>query len=314
MQALTDFSRYSFAVLLQADAPKANRAFDAGVIWTSLLQLWTSFLTQLPYLVIGLIVFVVFLVAARIVRRIIITAGHRTRLPGNLADLLARVGAALVTLLGLFVAAVIVFPAFTPGSLMAGLGISSVAIGFAFKDILQNFLAGILILWRQPFVVGDQIRSGNFEGTVEEINVRSTRLKTYDGERVILPNGDVYTKDILVKSAYDRRRVRFGVGIGYPDSIEKARGVIHDVLTQTEGVLDEPGPWVYVDELAPSSVNLMVYFWVHSQQANVLRVRDRVATGIKLALDSAGIDMPFPHTVVLLPPEFRPANEASTKA
>lgn len=260
----------------------------------------------------GLFVFGIFLIAARIVRKIIASAGQRTKVSENLVDLLGRLGSALVTLVGLFVAAVVVFPAFTPGNLVAGLGISSVAIGFAFKDILQNFLAGILLLWRQPFVVGDQIRSGNFEGTVKEINVRSTRLKTYDGERVILPNGDVYTKEILVRSAFDSRRIRFPVGIGYPDSIEQARAVIHDVLRKTEGVLAEPEPWVYVDELAPSSVNLLVYFWAHSEQANVLRVRDRVATGIKLALDAAGIDMPFPHTVVKLPPALLPRKQAKT--
>ncbi|HLL96908.1 MAG TPA: mechanosensitive ion channel family protein, partial [Spirosoma sp.] len=189
---------------------------------------------------------------------------------------------------------------FKPGDIIAGLGITSVAIGFAFKDILQNFFAGLLILWRRPFRVGDQIRVNEFEGTVEEINMRSTRLKTYDGERAILPNGDVYTSSVLVRTAYNKRRVKFVVGIGYPDSIEEARGVIYDLLKGIEGVLPDPAPWVYASELAPSSVNLTVYYWVESQQANVLKVSDQVVTGIKQALDKAGIDMPFPHTVVLL--------------
>jgi small-conductance mechanosensitive channel len=185
------------------------------------------------------------------------------------------------------------------GRFVAGFGITTVAIDFAFKDILQNFFAGILILWRRPFVVGDQIRTLDYEGTVEDINIRSTRLKTYDGERVVLPNDDVYTHAILVRTAYDKRRVRFTVGIGYPDSIEAARATIHRVLAATEGVMPDPGPWVYVAELAPSSVNFNIYFWVSSEQANVLRVSDAVATRIKLALDEAGIDMPFPHQVVL---------------
>ena len=115
----------------------------------------------------------------------------------------------------------------------------------------------------------------------------------------MVPNGDVYTGVILVRTAYGRRRVRFSVGIGYPDSVEEARAAIHRVLADTEGVLDDPGPWVYVSELATSSVNFTVYFWTEAQQANVLRVSDWVATGIKLALDRAGIDMPYPHTVVL---------------
>lgn len=179
------------------------------------------------------------------------------------------------------------------------MGITSVAIGFAFKDVLQNFFAGVLILWRRPFVVGDQIEFKEFEGIIEEINVRSTRIKTYDGERAVIPNGDIYTNAVLVKTAYDKRRVKFVVGIGYLDSIEKGRETIHRVLRDTEGVLQDPGPWVYVSELAPSSVNFTVYFWTNSEQANVLKVADKVATGIKLALDEAGIDMPYPHNVVL---------------
>lgn len=288
----------NLCILIQAQ-PSRPRAFDTGIVWQAIRNLGESFLAQLPYIVIGIIVFCAFLVAGRIVRGVVHTAGERTRLDTTLADLLGRIVSFTIAILGLFVAAVIIFPTFKPGDLVAGLGITSVAIGFAFKDVLQNFFAGILILWRRPFVIGDQIKTKDYEGTVEDINVRSTRLKTYDGERAVLPNGDVYTNAILVRTAYDRRRIRFTVGIGYPDSIEEARETIHRVLRETEGVMSDPGPWVYVTELAPSSVNFTVFFWAASQQANVLKVSDRVATGIKLALDGAGIDMPFPHTVVL---------------
>ncbi|MEP6509668.1 MAG: mechanosensitive ion channel family protein, partial [Gemmatimonadales bacterium] len=114
-----------------------------------------------------------------------------------------------------------------------------------------------------------------------------------------LPNGDVYVNPIVVFTAYPHRRVKFSVGIGYPDSVEKAREVIHHVLKTTEGVLSEPGPAVYLTELGGSSVNFTVYFWVKAEQLNVLNVSDRVATGIKLSLDAAHIDMPYPHTVLL---------------
>ncbi|MEO8125701.1 MAG: mechanosensitive ion channel family protein [Bryobacteraceae bacterium] len=276
-----------------------DRGGEIQILWDSLLGLWNSFLGRLPFLAIGFLVFLGFLIGAQVVRKLLLTAGRRASLHTNLAQALSRVASALVIGLGIFVAAVVIFPAFKPGDLIAGLGITSVAVGFAFKDILQNFFAGILILWRQPFSVGDQIRSGDFEGTVEEINIRSTRLKTYDGDRAILPNGDVYTRAILVHTAYDKRRVRFTVGVGYPDSLEKARQVIFDVVDKSEGVLPDPGPWVYVSELAASSVNFTVYFWVQPQQSNVLKVSDRVATGIKLALDAAHIDMPYPHIVLI---------------
>lgn len=278
------------------------RPFDPGVVWQVFSQLFARLMAHLPYLILGVIVFVFFLVAARLVKRVLITAGRRTRLDLTLADLLGRLASAFTIILGLFVAAVVIFPTFNPGDLIAGLGITSVAIGFAFKDVLQNFFAGILILWRRPFIVGDEIRVDSYEGTVEEITTRSTRVKTYDGERAVLPNGDVYTSAVLVRTAYNNRRIRLSVGIGYQDSIERARSVIRQVLDKTEGVLNEPAPSIFVAELAPSSVNFNVFFWTNSRQINVLRVIDSAMTGIKLALDEAGIDIPYPHVVLTQPP------------
>ena len=290
------------------------RSFDPDLVWHVFSQLFARLVAHLPYLMLGFVVFVLFLVAARVVKRILITAGRRTRLDLTLADLLGRLASGFTIILGLFVAAVVIFPTFNPGDLIAGLGITSVAIGFAFKDVLQNFFAGILILWRRPFIVGDEIKVGNYEGTVEEITTRSTRVKTYDGERAVLPNGDVYTSAILVRSAYKNRRVRLSVGIGYQDSIERARSVIRQVLDKTDGVLNEPAPLILVAELAPSSVNFNIFFWTNSRQATVLTVIDSAMTGIKLALDEAGIDIPYPHTVVLnQSPPVAPRDRASTE-
>jgi small-conductance mechanosensitive channel len=286
-----------FLLLLQNEP--ADTGFDLDTIWNSMFGLFNSFLSRLPYIAVAVIVFAVFLIIARIVSRVINTAGQRTRFDVTLAELLGRLAYFVTLVVGVFVAAVIIFPAFKPGDLVAGLGITSVAVGFAFKDVLQNFFAGILILWRKPFIVGDQLKFKEYEGTVEEITVRSTRLKTFDGERAVIPNGDIYANAVLVKTAYDKRRVRFVVGIGYLDDIEKGRETIRRVLNEIEGILPDPGPWIYVSELAPSSVNFTVYFWVNSEQANVLKVSDKVATGIKYALDEAGIDMPYPHSVVL---------------
>ncbi|MEO6334709.1 MAG: mechanosensitive ion channel family protein [Pyrinomonadaceae bacterium] len=285
--------------LLQALSAE-GRDFDAGIIWQTLRDLGNGFLAQLPYIVIGIVVLVAFVVVARVVSGVVRTAGERTRLDLTLAELLGRLASLLIIVFGIFVAAVVIFPTFKPGDLVTGLGITSVAVGFAFKDVLQNFFAGILILWRRPFVVGDQIKFREFDGTVEEINVRSTRIKTYDGERAVIPNGEIYTNAVLVRTAYDRRRVSLIVGIGYLDSIEEARETIMRALTKTEGVLDEPSPSAHVVELAPSSVNFKVLFWTKSQRADVRLTSDRVTTSIKLALDEAGIDMPYPHSVVLL--------------
>ena len=298
-------------MILSFQETPTPRSFDPDIVWQVFSQLFARLLAHLPYLILGFVVFVLFLVAARLVKRILITAGRRTRLDLTLADLLGRLASAFTIILGLFVAAVVIFPTFNPGDLIAGLGITSVAIGFAFKDVLQNFFAGILILWRRPFIVGDEIKIGNYEGTVEEVTTRSTRIRTYDGERAVLPNGDVYTSAVLVRTAYNNRRMRLSVGIGYQDSIEGARSVIRQVLNNTEGVLSEPVTSIIVAELAPSSVNFNIFFWINSRQTSRLSVMDSVMTGIKLALDEAGIDIPYPQTVVLNQPSANSRDGAS---
>lgn len=119
-------------------------------------------------------------------------------------------------------AVTIVAPSLTPGDLIAGLGVRSVAIGFALKDILQNMLAGILILLRQPFEVGDKVVSGGHEGTVERIETRATLIKTYDGRRVVITNTDIYTDSVTVNTAYDTRRSQYDIAIGCNDDWNKA--------------------------------------------------------------------------------------------
>lgn len=287
-------------MVLQQSATQSDlRGFDLNILFRTFSDISGWVLARVPYLVIGAIVLMIFMVAGRILKRVFLTAGKRTQLDVTLAELLGRLTSFAITLLGLFVGAVIIFPTLKPGDLIAGLGITSVAIGFAFKDVLQNFFAGILILWRRPFRVGDIIRTSDFEGRVEEITVRSTRLRTGDGERAVIPNGDVYTSGVLVRTAYERRRLSFSVGVGYIDSIEEARETIRKVLHRIHSVLKDPEPEVFVVELAASSVNFRIYFWIESRHTDVLKVKDAVATGVKLALDKAGIDMPYPHTVLV---------------
>lgn len=257
-----------------------------------------SFWHQFPYIVAGVLVFLLFVLAGMVLRRVLILVGKRSRLDVDLARILASLAVAALNILGLLVTAVIVFPSFQPAHVISGLGITSVAIGFAFKDILQNFFAGILLLWRKPFRLGDQIRTQAFEGTVVAMTVSSTRLETYDGGQIFIPNNEVYTNPILVLTGKDKRRVVFEVGVGYKDDIETARSVIHKVLANTKDVFKEPEPWVYVQELAPSSVNFKVFFWIPPYENVKQRLLDEVSTGIKYALDEAGIDMPYPHRVI----------------
>ncbi len=155
-----------------------------------------------------------------------------------------------------------------------------------------------LVLLYRPFKLGAQIKVNDFEGTVEDINVRATKIKTYDGERVVIPNADLYMDAVLVRTAFPYRRSKVMVGIGYGESHEKARRILLDVLKNTEGVLNDPAPDVDVVELTDSSVNLQMLYWTDSFQSSTRNTSDRVVSGAKTALDKAEIEIPFPQRVV----------------
>lgn len=287
---------YLFFLFLQETTEKVLSASQNAT--KTVIDMINGFWAQLPILLVGVIVFLLFLLIASGVRRLITAAGGKARLDIMLNSLLARIGYFITVIIGFFVASVVIFPGLSPGDLIAGLGIGSVALGFAFKDVLQNLFAGFLILLYRPFHIGDQIRIKDYEGTVEDINVRATKIKTYDGERVVIPNSDLYLNAVLVRTAFPHRRTKITIGIGYGEDVEKARRVMMNVLKSTEGVLDEPAPAVDVIELDDSAVNMRVLFWSKSVQTNVRQTSDRVVTGIKKALDAEGIEIPFPQRVL----------------
>lgn len=205
-----------------------------------------------------------------------------------------------VLLAGVVAALVIGLLPVPPGQLLVVLGIGSVAAAFAFRDILQSFLAGIVLLLTEPFQIGDQIVAGGFEGTVVEIRARATLLRAYDGRLVVIPNVALVTGAVTIDTAFDRRRLEYDVGIGYGDDIERARLLMVDAMRSVEGVLADPTPEALVVELAPSSVNLRARWWIRTpRHGDALPSRDRVLTAIKRTLGMHGIDLPYPTQMVL---------------
>jgi small conductance mechanosensitive channel len=153
--------------------------------WESAHQMMDSFFTRLPSLIVGIIVFLLFYVLSIVVSRVILRTTRKYR--RNLGVVFARLTGAATILLGFLVAFSVVAPSFQAGDLIKILGISGVAVGFAFQNILQNFLAGLLLFWAEPFRVGNEIKLDNYGGTVEEIQARATIIETYDGRRVVIP-------------------------------------------------------------------------------------------------------------------------------
>ena len=258
-----------------------------------------GFVRLLPNIVVALVVLAIFYLLGLLVRRAFL-AWARRRERVNLGQVFGSFLKWVMVLLGVLLALTIVVPTLRPGDLIAGLGVSSVAIGFAFKDILQNWLAGLLLLFRQPFAIGDQIIVEGYEGTVERIETRATYIRTYDGRRVIIPNADVYTNSVLVNTANDARRSQYDVGIGYGDDIGEARKAMEAAVRSVAAVERNPAPDVLAWELADFSVVMRVRWWTDARRADVVEVRSQVIQAVKEALDAAGIDMPYETQVHLL--------------
>jgi small conductance mechanosensitive channel len=255
----------------------------------------------LPSIVLGALVFALFAVVSRLLARTVTRLGSRLRKHHNVGLVLGRLTRGVVILFGLLVAVTIVVPSFKVGTLVETLGLAGVAIGFAFRDILQNFLAGILILWTEPFRIGDQIVYGTFEGSVEDIQTRATFLRTYDGRRVVLPNSELFTHAVTVNTAFRERRVEYDVGIGFSDDIAQAKDIILTALRELDDVLAEPAPDVLVIELADFAVKLRVRWWIEPpRRSDHLEALDVVLEHIKRQLVERGIDLPYPTTQVLL--------------
>jgi small conductance mechanosensitive channel len=263
-------------------------------------DLINSGIAFVPGLLVGLAVFSIGLLIARGVRAAVTRAAMLRDTSAASAAVLGRIASGTARLVAFLIAAWIALPSVSAADLFNLLGIGGVAIGFAFRDVLQNLLAGILILLTRPFRIGDQIRQGDHEGTVEDIWVRATVLRTYDNRRILIPNATLFTDKIEVITAYENRRLQFAFTIGSSDDIGQARTITVDALKSTSGVLPTPSPEALVTGLGSSGVDMVARFWINPpRRREAVDALDGAIESVKRALTEAGVDLPFPTTQVL---------------
>jgi len=189
-------------------------------------------------------------------------------------------------------------------SLLAGLGILGFTIGFALQDIARNFMAGLLILLRRPFSVGDAVEVAGHAGSVLEVTMRDTVIRTWDGVMEIIPNFDVYSNPIVNYSELPLRRRTVAIGLGYGEDMDRARDLILSVIRATEGVLDEPEPELLTEEFGDTTLNMAARFWVNQDTDSLLGVHSNVVDAINDLAEREGIDMPYPTQIVHLEAEL----------
>lgn len=261
---------------------------------STLIALVGQFVSVLPGLLMAILILVATSFLAGIVQRVVRRIASRTLKSLSLRSLLVQTSRVSTWAVGILLACVLAFPDLRLGDLVALLGLSSVAIGFAFQDIFKNFLAGVLLLLQEPFSIGDQIIVSDYEGTVEEVALRATRIRTYQGEEVVIPNSVVFTSPVQVLTAHPQRRTDLGVGVDYNTPLPKATSVLLDAIKSIDEVKSTPSPEVDIVEFGDSSINLVARYWTLPEKKCVRRIQTQVMVAIKQAFDQADIGIPYP--------------------
>ncbi|MGB3613852.1 MAG: mechanosensitive ion channel family protein [Elainellaceae cyanobacterium] len=264
----------------------------------ALLALVQQGVASLPGVVAAIAVLIATAFAVNPIRQVIGATAERLFNSTSLRALTTQVTTVATWTLGILVASMILFPGLGLGDLLGLLGLGSVAIGFAFQDIFKNFLAGILLLLNQPFQINDQIIVSDYEGTVEEITIRSTHIRTYQGEQIVIPNSIVFTNPINVLTHRDFRRTDLAIGLDYNTPLPRARQVLQMALADIDGVLSHPATEVDVVGFGDSAIDFVVHYWTRPEKVHVRQTQTKVILALKQACDDADFSIPYPIRTV----------------
>jgi len=265
-----------------------------------------EFLGHIPYLIGGLIVLLFVWILSIILNKILSRVLIKTQLRYSLQQLTKRFVSIGIWAAGFLMAAMVVFPGMTPTKALGALGIASIAIGFAFKDIFENFFAGVLLLWRFPFENGDFIECSDIEGKVEDVTIRMTKIRLTTGELVVMPNSVLFKNPVKVLTNRNKRRISIITGIAYGEDVKEAVNVIEKALGECRTVDTGRSVQVFPTGFGSSSIDIEVTWWTDPTPLDIRRSKGEVVTAVKYALDNAGIEIPFPYRTLTFkePVEF----------
>lgn len=264
-----------------------------------------------PNLIAATVILLLTALAAFVAGRVIANVMRRSGSRPSLVDAVVKLARIMVWLLGLMTAATVMFPNLTPAKLLTGLGIGSIAIGLAFKDIFENFLAGFLILLRKPMRIGDDIECEDVSGRVEAISIRDTFIRKRSGELVLVPNSYIFKNPLKILTDWPERRIEVIVGVAYGEDVDGARKVIMKAIEAVEERDTGREPQVFAREFNSSSIDFLVRWWAKSAPVDEHKSRDAVVATVKAALDEAGVEIPFPYRTLTFKEPLPVLNEAA---
>lgn len=265
------------------------------LIQGTLMNIWTTFVAHIPYLVTGMVIMVFTWVASKFTSKLLSRVLDKTQIRSSLRELADRFAVIGVWVMGFLIAAMVVFPGLTPAKALGAMGIASIAVGFAFKDIFENFFAGILILWRFPFEKGDFIECKGITGKVEKVSIRMTEIRLTSGELVVIPNSILFKNPVEVLTGRTNRRAEIIVGIAYGENVENTVKVISKALQDCKTVDSGKEIQIFPHAFGPSSIDIEIAWWTDPTPFGIRRSKGEVITAVKAVLDDAQIEIPFPH-------------------
>lgn len=263
-------------------------------------QLIDKMIAALPNLLTAILIFVVSLYVARLLSNMLKKVLKSRKADPEITQLLAQLTRWSIIVIGTITA---LQRFFDVSAFLAGLGILGFTIGFALQNIMQNFVAGIILLIQQPFDVDDFIETDQFLGTVLAINLRTTELKTTDGRIVIIPNATILANPITNYTRAEFRRVELPVGVSYDSDPTVARQTVLEAIQNVPGFVGDPKPLVVFHTFASSSIDMSAYFWIDTSKTGTATAKDAALVFVKAALEKKSIAIPFPTTTVYMQKE-----------
>ena len=283
-------------------ATKGESISDStSLIWAEVEASWQAFLQKLPMIGLGLTLFIIIFLLARPLSTLLVKPIAFVSTSQLIHLVTRRLISILFILFGFYIFLRFAGLSEFAVAVLSGTGVMGLIIGFAFKDIAENFISSLLLSIQKPFKIDDVIEVEGRIGVVKQVTARATTLVDFDGDHIQIPNATVYKNIIRNLTANPKSRGKFVIGIGYDSSIVEAQKIAMQVLSTTDAVLAEPEPQVLVDVLASSTVNLKVYFWINTHNHSLLKVSSFLMRSIMREFEKQGISMPDDAREIIFP-------------
>jgi small-conductance mechanosensitive channel len=263
-----------------------------------LQEMLVKVLDFLPKAIVAMVVLVISIYLAGLISKAVCKALEKRGTDHEVKLVITKVARWSVIVLGVFMA--LQQTGFDLSAFLVSLGVVGFTIGFALQDISKNLVAGMLLLLQQPFDIGNDIEVAGYSGTVVDVDLRATEIRTFDGKTVLIPNADVYTSAITNFSREVNRRLDLTVGVAYGTDLERARTAALEAIAGVTGALAEPAPQVSFNNFGDSSIDFTLYFWVDTRKNGILDAKDAAVLAINSAFEEKEIEIPYPVQTVLM--------------